>query len=112
MKPTLIKLYAALIAIFFITSCSTTQGWYDSDDPSNSEFSIVNTVLSVGAVAAIVMGAHELADNLGNSYAGDSYAWDYQPGNDTWVCRNKRNGQYANFSNCPSLSQYTVDNWP
>ena len=101
--------YVALFAIFCISSCSTTQGWYDSDDPANNEFSIVNTVLSIGAAVGIVYGGKEVADNLRNSYAGDSYAWDYQPGNDTWVCRNKNNGQYSYLYNCSGIK---IDNWP
>ena len=101
------KLFS-IIAILFISSCSTSKGWYDSDDPANNEFSVVNTVLSVGAAAAIVIGGKEVADSLSNSYTGNSYAWDYQPGNNTWVCRNRNNGQYANYSNC---SGPKVDNW-
>ena len=64
--------------------------------------------MSVGAAAAVVMGAHELADSKNNFAGGDSYAWDYQPGNHSWVCRNKRNGQYSNYSNC---SGPKIDNW-
>ena len=104
--------YLTLITIFFISSCSTTQGWYDSDDPANNEFSIVNTVLSVGAAAAIVIGGKEVADSLSNSYTGNSYAWDYQPGNQTWVCRNRNNGQYSSQDKCPTWTSLTLDGWP
>lgn len=103
------KIFLGIITgIFLISSCSTNQGWYDKNDPSHNEFSVVNTVLSVGAAAAVVMGAHELADSKNNYGSSNSYAWDYQPGNNTWVCRNKRNGQYSNYYNCTGPK---IDHW-
>ena len=102
------KYISIIFGIFLISSCSTNQGWYDKNDPSNNEFSVVNTVLSVGAAAAVVIGAHELADNKNNFAGGDSYAWDYQPGNNSWVCRNRRNGQYSYNYNC---SGPKIDHW-
>ena len=104
--------YSFLIIILFISSCSTKQGFYDSDDPDHDEFSVVNTVLSVGAAAAIIIGGKEVVDSMGNSYSGDSYAWDWQPGNQTWVCRNRNNGQYASHDKCPTLTSSTPDGWP
>ena len=81
-------------------------------DPDHDEFSVVNTVLSVGAAAAIIIGGKEVVDSMGNSYSGDSYAWDWQPGNQTWVCRNRNNGQYASHDKCPTLTSSTPDGWP
>lgn len=38
------------------------------------------------------------------------YAWDYEPGNGQWVCRNKSNGQYVSIGNCSGIPK--VDYWP
>lgn len=99
--------------LFLLSACSTNMGLYDKDDPENNEFSVANTLLSVVAAAAIVAGGEAMADSFSNNnnYAVDSYAWDWQPGNSMWVCRNKNNGQYSLYEKCSGLSQndYT---WP
>ena len=106
------KLVNILLLIVMVSSCSTNRGFYNSSDPEHDEFSIVNSVLSIGAAAAVVIGAANGVggNNYSNSYGYNSYAWDYQPGNDSWVCRNRSNGQYSLYSNCAGLVR--IDSWP
>lgn len=105
------KLISIILIISFLAGCSTTGGWYSKDDPSNNEFSIVNSALGVVGAAAAVVGIAAAANGGGgNSFAQSGYAWDYQPGNAQWVCRNKANGQYAYSSNCRGMPY--IDNWP
>lgn len=108
------KIINFLLIIVFLSSCSTNQGFYNSSDPDHDEFSIVNSVLSIGAAAAVVIG---VANGVGgNNYSSgynsnyNSYAWDFQPGNNSWVCRNRANGQYSLYSNCYGMAR--VDYWP
>jgi hypothetical protein len=105
------KIINILLMVMLISSCSTKGGFYDSSDPEHDEFSIVNSVLSIGAAAAVVIGvANGVGGNsYSNSYGYNSYAWDYQPGNNTWVCRNRSNGQYSLYSNCAGMAR--VDSW-
>lgn len=107
-KNRIINIFLVLV---LISSCSTNRGFYSSSDPEHDEFSIVNTVLSVGAAAAVVIGVTSGVggNSYSNSYGYNSYAWDYQPGNNTWVCRNRSNGQYSLYSNCAGLAK--VDSW-
>ena len=106
------KLVNILLLIVMVSSCSTNRGFYNSSDPEHDEFSIVNSVLSIGAAAAVVIGVANGVggNNYSNSYGYNSYAWDYQPGNNSWVCRNRSNGQYSLYSNCAGLVR--VDSWP
>ena len=106
------KLVNILLLIVMVSSCSTNRGFYNSSDPEHDEFSIVNSVLSIGAAAAVVIGVANGVggNNYSNSYGYNSYAWDYQPGNDSWVCRNRSNGQYSLYSNCAGLVR--IDSWP
>ena len=106
------KLVNILLLIVMVSSCSTNRGFYNSSDPEHDEFSIVNSVLSIGVAAAVVIGVANGVggNNYSNSYGYNSYAWDYQPGNDSWVCRNRSNGQYSLYSNCAGLVR--IDSWP
>lgn len=104
------KLITILIIISLLTGCSTAGGFYKKDDVEHGEFSVGNTVLGVVGAVGVVLGVKKLSeDGGGNSYSSTGYAWDYQPGNNQWVCRNKSNGQYANKVNCNGLPY--VDNW-
>jgi hypothetical protein len=100
------KLALLLIIFSLLTGCSTSGGIYSKDDATHGEFSAGRTLLSIIAVA----GAVALAKEKGGGYAAPGYAWDYQPGNGQWVCRDGANGQYANNDNCAGLPM--VDNWP
>lgn len=95
-----------------LSACSTAGGIYKKDDAEHGEFSAGRTILGVIGAVGIVLGAKELSKSGGggNSYADTGYAWDYQPGNRQWACRNKANGQYANKEKCNGLPY--VDNWP
>lgn len=93
----------------FLVGCSTSGGIYKPDDPTNGEFSVGRTLLGVVGVIGVVAAARNSGGG-GGSYAESGYAWDYQPGNGQWVCRDKANGQYANRDNCNGLP--IVDNWP
>lgn len=108
-----IIIWATLIS--FLSGCSTAGGWYKKDDPKHGQFSAVNSVFAVVGVAVIVAGAAAASKNSGggggsNSYTSDyGYAWDYQPGNNQWVCRDKSNGQYAYKENC--ANEPFIDHW-
>ncbi len=105
------KAIAIALIISILSACSTKGGMYKKDDPQHGEFSAGNTILGIVGAAAAVLGVKELSKNGGgNSYANSGYAWDYQPGNGQWVCRNKANGQYSYLENCNGLPY--VDNWP
>jgi len=98
------KLFICFVALCLLAGCSTSGGIYKSGDPQHGEFSPGRTALTILGVAAAVSAARG-----GGGGAQDAYAWDYQPGNGQWVCRNKFNGQYANASNCEGLP--LVDGW-
>lgn len=105
------KAVSIILILSLLIGCSTTGGWYDKNDANNNEFSLVNSALGVGAAALAVVGISAASKGGGgNSYANSGYAWDYQPGNGQWVCRNRANGQYAYQYNCNG--QPYVDNWP
>jgi hypothetical protein len=92
-----------------LAGCSTAGGMYSSSDPQNSEFSAGRTALTILGI----LGAAAVARNGGGGggdYSASGYAWDYQPGNGQWVCRNKANGQYAYAYNCAGVPK--VDYWP
>jgi hypothetical protein len=101
------KVISTVTLALYLAGCSTSGGFYSKNDPSNSDFSVGNTLLSVIAVAGAVAVAKE---GGGNGFAESGFAWDYQPGNGQWVCRDKSNGQYAYADNCYGLPY--VDNWP
>jgi hypothetical protein len=103
---------ALALIISILSACSTNGGMYKKGDAENGEFSPGKTILGVVGAVAVVLGVKELSKNGGggNSYANTGYAWDYQPGNGQWVCRNKANGQYAFKENCNGVPY--VDNWP
>ena len=42
-------------------------------------------------------------------HANKDSSWDYQPGNDQWVCRQHATGQYTEIDNCSGKPM--VDNW-
>ena len=103
------KKFALLLIIFsLLIGCSTSGGIYSKDDATHGEFSPGRTFLGILAVAGAVAVAKE--SQGGGGYVASGYAWDYQPGNGQWVCRDKANGQYALKENCAGLP--FVDNWP
>ena len=104
------KLICYLLILTLSAGCSTKGGWYSKNDPENNEFSLLNSTLGVGAAALAVIGAAAAAKGGGgNSFSQSGYAWDYQPGNGQWVCRNIANRQYAHHLNCYGMAY--VDNW-
>lgn len=104
MKKTVVSLVIAAL----LAGCSTAGGIYKAGDPQNGEFSPGRTILGVLAVVGAVAVARG-GGGGGGSY-DQGYAWDYQPGNGQWVCRNKSNGQYAYAYNCDGVPK--VDYWP
>ena len=102
------KIISLVLVVSFMVGCSTSGGIYKKGDASNGEFSAGRTILSVVGVLAAIAAAR--GGGGGHSYAQSGYAWDYQPGNGQWVCRDKSNGQYANAQNCNGIAK--VDNWP
>ncbi|MDG1454005.1 MAG: hypothetical protein P8Q17_06190 [Methylophilaceae bacterium] len=111
MKFSLAKYIVNIIIISMIFGCSTTGGIYKKGDSENGEFSIGKTVLGVVGVVGAVLAIGAAANGAGgNSYAAQTYARDYQPGNGQWVCRNAANGQYAYEYQCNG--QPYVDGWP
>ncbi len=106
------KLLSIVLMSSLISGCPTQGGWYKKGDPVHGEFSTVNSIGAVLGAAVIVGGAAAASKGGGgsSSYSDTGYAWDYQPGNNQWVCRNRANGQYAYKENC--AGQPFVDNWP
>jgi hypothetical protein len=108
----LISLRRAVVVLLvgsMFAGCSTTGGIYSKNDAQNSEFSAGRTALTILGI----LGAAAVARRGGGGstgYAEQGYAWDYQPGNGQWVCRNKANGQYAYAYNCADVPK--VDCWP
>ena len=100
--------YLCYLLIFIqLVGCSTSGSIYKKDDPTNGEFSVGRTaltILGVAAAVAVVKGGG------GGGYQTQGYAWDYLPGSGQWACRDKANGQFANLENCDGLLK--VDNWP
>jgi hypothetical protein len=92
-----------------LVGCSTTGGMYSSSDPQNSEFSAGRTALTILGILGAAAVARK-GGGGGGDYSASGYAWDYQPGNGQWVCRNKTTGQYAYAYNCAGVPQ--VDYWP
>jgi hypothetical protein len=103
------KILSLFLVVSLLVGCSTSGGIYKKDDAANSEFSAGRTILTVVGVLAAIAAAKG-GGGGGNSYVETGYAWDYQPGNLQWVCRDKSNGQYANLQNCNGLAK--LDNWP
>jgi hypothetical protein len=111
------KLTSSILILSLLAGCSTAGGIYKNGDHEHGEFSAGNTILGIVGVVGVVLGVKALSDSEeerggggGYSYFDTGYAWDYQPGNNQWVCRDKSNGQYAYKSNCKGLS--LIDNWP
>lgn len=100
------KLIAISLVAALLAGCSTAGGIYKRGDAENGEFSLGKTLLSVIAVAGAVAVVRK---GGGGSYAESGYAWDYQPGNGQWVCRDKSNGRYAYKENCAGAP--VVDHW-
>jgi len=93
---------------FLLTSCSTSGGVYDPKKKGD-EFSLKRTIgLVIGVAAAVAVAKN---GGGGSGYVPDDYAWDYQPANAQWVCRNKANGQYAKKEKCDGKRQ-TDATWP
>jgi hypothetical protein len=101
------KLACTLLITFQLIGCSTSGGIYKKDDAKDGEFSVGRTALTILGVAAAVAAAK---GGGGGGYQAQGYAWDYQPGNRQWVCRDKSNGQYARKENCAGIA--VVDHWP
>ena len=102
------KFALILIILSLFAGCSTSGGIYSKDDATHGEFSPGRTLLGIIAVAGAIAVAKE--GRGGGGYAASGYAWDYQPGDGQWVCRDKANGEYAFKENCAGLA--LVDNWP
>jgi len=115
------KIIATSLMIFSIMSSCTENGdIYDPKKHKKSEFSAEKTIgLIVGtAIVAVAVSeasagdADAFAEGFANSSQTDTdHDWDYQPGNNTWVCRGVQTGQYADLDNC----DYDVkddDRWP
>lgn len=102
------KIVSSVLVASILSACSSAGGIYKADDSTHGEFSAGRTVLSVLSVLAVAAAVKN--GGGGGSYAQTGYAWDYQPGNNQWVCRDKSNGQYADKTNCAGVPM--VDYWP
>ena len=107
MKTT--KLIVIIALIFNMLGCSSKRGFYDADDPNHDEFSMFYTLFLVVAIAGTVYGVYDANKSGGSSSSNSGYAWDRQS-NNTWVCRNKSNGQYSEYHYCNGIAK--VDYWP
>ncbi|KII79193.1 hypothetical protein [Vibrio renipiscarius] len=116
------KIIISILLFTTITACTTNQELYTGDD--DEEFSTFNTIalpiviVGVVAVAVIVIaGASQSGSGSSSSdyvyckgnYCHQAAAWDYQPGNAQYRCRNTENGQFV--SNYYCSGQYKQDNW-
>ena len=100
----------SVLLVCLIAGCSTSGGIYKKGDGVDGEFSPGKTVLSVVGVIAGVAAAAAMAKGGGGGYGAQGYAWDYQPGNGQWACRNKSNGEYAYEYQCAGMVK--ADYWP
>jgi hypothetical protein len=108
MRKLLSPVAAVIATSLFLTSCSTSGGIYDPKN-SKDEFSLKKTIgLAIGVAAVVAAAKH---GGGGSNYATPDYAWDYQPKNDQWVCRDKTNGQYAKLEKCNSKPKIDTT-WP
>lgn len=105
------KLFLYAVTLLVCAGCSTTGGFYKSGDPKNGQFSLEKTILlAIGAAAAVAVG-RSAGGGGGGGGGWSGYAWDYQPADGQWVCRNKSNGEYSFKENCAGLLM--VDStWP
>lgn len=104
------KNISTILLFALVSGCSTSGGIYKKGDSVNGEFSPGKTVLGVVGALAAVAAAVAVGKSGGGGYGAPNYAWDYQPGNGQWACRNTANGEYANQYNC--AGQAKVDHWP
>jgi hypothetical protein len=104
------KAILALLVGSVLAGCSTTGGIYSKDDAQNSEFSAGRTALTILGIIGAAAVARRGGGGGASAYGEEGYAWDYQPGNRQWVCRDKANGQYTYASNCAGVPM--VDYWP
>lgn len=102
------KVIALWLVCSLMLGCSTAGGIYKEGDQKHGEFSGGRTFLTILGIAAAAAAARH--GGGGGSYADQGFAWDYQPGNRQWACRNKANGQYAYAYQCAGVPQ--VDYWP
>lgn len=70
--------------------------------------------LDAGRTIGLAIGVAAAAYAIDSSGGGSSCPYapalrDYQPGDNTWVCRRTDNGQYTYDCNCDGQSY--VDNW-
>jgi hypothetical protein len=109
MEKRMKRAIATLVICGVLAGCSTAGGIYKKGDQENGEFSAGRTILTILGVAAGVAAVRG-AGGGGGSQAGQGYAWDYQPGNGQWACRDKSNGQYAYDYQCAGVPRF--DYWP
>lgn len=102
------RLIAAVVACSVLLGCSTAGGVYRQGDQNDGEFSVGRTFLTILGVAAVVGAARN--GGGGGGYSAEGYAWDWQPGNRQWVCRDRSNGQYAYEYQCAGVPK--IDAWP
>lgn len=89
--------------------CSTRGGIY-SGGGEHGEFSPGRTFLTILGIAAVAAAARHGGGGAGGFGTQYGYAWDYQPGDGTWVCRDRSDGQYAFDRHCEGVP--LVDAWP
>jgi hypothetical protein len=99
----------AVLACAVLAGCSTSGGMYRDGERDNGRFSPGRTFLTILGVAAGVAAVRKSGGG-GGGFAEQGYAWDWQPGNGHWVCRNKANGEYAPEYQCAGVPK--LDYWP
>jgi len=106
------QLTACLIAVSFISACTSSGEIYDKSKHKDEDFSAVNTILGIAAGAALIGAAASSGGGGGGAAVYDyDWDWDYQPANTQWVCRGIQTGRYANQDNC-AYDFKDDDRWP
>ena len=106
------QLTACLIAVSFISACTSSGEIYDKSKHKDEDFSAVNTILGIAAGAALIGAAASSGGGGGGAAVYDyDWDWDYQPANAQWVCRGIQTGRYANQDNC-AYDFKDDDRWP
>ena len=106
------KIITSLSIIFILISACTENGdIYDPNKHKKSEFSAEKTIGLIIGTAIVGIAATEYSGGGSSSIVDYDHDWDYQPRNNSWVCRGVQTGQYAELSNC-AYDAKDDDRWP
>jgi len=106
------KIIISLSLIFILISACTEDGdIYDSKKHKKSEFSAEKTIGLIIGAAIVGAAASEYSGGGSSGIIDYDHDWDYQAGDNSWVCRGVQTGQYAELSNC-AFDTKDDDRWP